>query len=175
LTIIGTLNTSGATRTTNITAAGSIRGKEIHVLNTAFKDEIDTDEIYIPFNSTTEKNLPTGLNTPFVVPCAGRVLKVLYRCGGDQSSATATWRLRTVPNDETITAGHAAIRGTTSCTGPNTDEVATADFLSLSSGTNEFAAEDTLWITIQNDVDVGGESNYFVTVLLELYYNTLGY
>ena len=128
---------------------------------------------FVRIFSFVRKSSFVGTNLPFIVPCAGRVLKVLYRSNADNSSATATWRLRTVANNETVTLGHAGIVGTTTCTGPDTDEVATANFIGVDS--NEFNAEDIVFISIQNDVDVGGEINYFVTVVLELYYDTLGY
>jgi len=157
----------------HISASGTIRGREIHIVNTAFKDDLNTDEIFVPWNSTTENAAVGNLNVPIIMPCAGKVLKVLYRSNADNSGVTATWRLRTVANNETITLGHAGIVGTTTCTGPNTGSVATADFTGVSS--NEFNAEDLIYISIQNGGDVGGEIIYWVTLVLELHYDTLGY
>ena len=185
LTASGNISSSGTviaeqlTSTDDITAAGdisatgTIRGKEIHILNTSFKDDIGTDEVYVPWNSTSETVNVANLNTPFIVPCSGRLLKIIYRSNGNNTAATATWRLNQVSEGQPQTGGGLTVLGTATCIGPPNSGSSTVDFTGVS--TNEFDANDMILVSIQHDVDVGGEISYFVTAVFEMDYNTLGY
>lgn len=169
-----TTNATSVIIPSNITASGTIRGKEIHILNTAFKDNIADDEVYVPWNSTTETTVTSNLNTPFIAPCSGRLLKIKYKSNLDNSGATATWRIRAVSVGDGISTGNATILATATCTGPAAGtETATADFTAVSQ--TEFAADDMLLITIQHNTDLAQEKIYWVTAVFQLNYNTLGY
>jgi len=178
LTAIQSASESFADNDTSIMTSGAINDRinrpsgQIHIQQTAFTDDLSTDEIYVPFNSTLENATATSINLPMIMPVSGRLLKVHFRSSADHSGQNTTLRLKQITNSENWTTGNTGTLGTQTVTGPDTNEVATADFTSsLDSGTNAFNANDMISISIQNASGVGN-SKYVVTMVFELNFSS---
>ena len=134
-------------------------------------DNIGTDtKVYIALQeSDAESGTATNKNLPFLVPAAGKLLKVLCRVGSastDLSGVTFTWTLETT-NTSTNTGAAPSVIGTQSGAGPTGQTMTTYDFTSsLDSGTNAVSAGDTVMLGISAD-DTTGNFKWYVTCVWE--------
>ena len=129
-------------------------------------DNIGTStKVYIALQETdAESTSATNKNLPFLIPGAGKLLKVLCRVGGDCSGATLTWTLETV-NTSTNTASSPSVIGTQSGTGPTAQTMTTYDFTSsLDSGTNAVSAGDTVQLGVSSNASTGNFKWYITCV-----------
>jgi len=132
------------------------------------KDNIGTTtKVYIALQETdAESSTSTNKNLPFVVPGAGKLLKVLCRVGGDCSSRTLTWTLETV-DTSTNTASSPTVIGTQSGAGPTAQTMTTYDFTSsLDSGTNVLSAGDTVQLGVEAN-GATGDFKWYITCVWE--------
>jgi hypothetical protein len=131
-------------------------------------DNIGTStKVYIALQeSDAESGTSTNKNLPFLVPGAGKLLKVLCRIGGDCSGATLTWTLETT-NTSSNTASAPSVIGTQSGTGPTAKTMTTYDFTSsLDSGTNALSAGDTVQLGVSSNASTGN-FKWYVTCIWE--------
>ena len=129
-------------------------------------DNIGTStKVYIALQETdAESTSSTNKNLPFLIPGAGKLLKVLCRVGGDCSGATLTWTLETV-NTSTNTASSPSVIGTQSGAGPTAKTMTTYDFTSsLDSGTNALSAGDTVQLGVEANASTGNFKWYITCV-----------
>ena len=161
------------------TIGGSLRAKQIHMINTSFNDDMDTDEIFIPMNLTGESPNITNVNVPMVMPVAGKLLKLHFRANQHQnvSSNEITFKLYDVDTGENWNTTNSDVLGTKVITGLPKDDHTIADFTDLTttgaSGTNVFQAGDIIGVTMQHSADqnASNTSNYLVTFVFELDFN----
>jgi hypothetical protein len=131
-------------------------------------DNIGTDtKVYIALQETdAESSSATNKNLPFLVPGAGKLLKVLCRVGGACNTRTFTWTLETV-NTSTNTASSPSVIGTQSGAGPTAQTMTTYDFTtSLDSGTNALSAGDTVQLGVSSD-GATGNFKWYITCVWE--------
>ena len=134
-------------------------------------DNIGTDtKVYIALQETdAESTSATNKNLPFLVPGAGKLLKVLCRVGSASTSLTGvtfTWTLETT-NTSTNTGAAPSVIGTQSGAGPTGKTMTTYDFTSsLDSGTNVISAGDTVQLGVSAD-DTTGNFKWYVTCVWE--------
>ena len=84
------------------------RNKMIHVIQTAFSDNMATSEHFIPFNSVFESAAITNVNVPVLMPAAGKLLKIHMKVSVNHnvSSNEVTFKLYDVDNDELWSSGN---------------------------------------------------------------------
>ena len=134
-------------------------------------DNIGTDtKVYIALQETdAESSSGTNKNLPFLVPSAGKLIKVLCRIGSastDLTDVNFTWTLETT-NTSTNTGAAPSVIGTQSGSGPTGQTMTTYDFTSsLDSGTNVVGAGDTVALGISAD-DATGNFKWYVTCVWE--------
>ena len=134
-------------------------------------DNIGTDtKVYIGLQeSDAESGTGTNKNLPFVVPGAGKLLKVLCRVASastDLSGITFTWTLETT-NTSTNTGAAPSVVGTQSGAGPTGKTMTTYDFTSsLDGGTNAVGVGDTVMLGVSAD-DATGNFKWYVTCVWE--------
>jgi hypothetical protein len=126
--------------------------------------------VYIALQeSDAESGTATNKNLPFLVPAAGKLLKVLCRVGSASTSLTGvtfTWTLETT-NTSTNTGAAPSVIGTQSGAGPTGKTMTTYDFTSsLDSGTNAVSAGDTVQLGVSAD-DATGNFKWYVTCVWE--------
>ena len=78
------------------------KNKKLHIIQTAFSDNMGTTEHFIPFNSVFESAAITNVNVPVLMPVGGKLLKVHMKTSVNHngSSNTCTFKLYDVDNDE---------------------------------------------------------------------------
>ena len=134
-------------------------------------DNIGTDtKVYIALQeSDAESGTATNKNLPFLVPAAGKLLKVLCRVGSASTSLTGvtfTWTLETT-NTSTNTGAAPSVIGTQSGAGPTGKTMTTYDFTSsLDSGTNVVSAGDTVQLGVSANNSTGN-FKWYVTCVWE--------
>ena len=150
--------------------------KKIHIVNTSFNDDMDTDEIFIPMNQTGESPNITNVNVPMVMPVAGKLLKIHFRANQNQnlSSNEITFKLYDVDTGENWNTANSDVLGTKVITGLAKQHHTTVDFTDLTttgaSGTNAFQAGDIIGVSMQHSADQnsGNTSSYLITFVFEL-------
>ena len=153
------------------------KNKKLHIIQTAFSDNMGTTEHFIPFNSVFESAAITNVNVPVLMPVGGKLLKVHMKTSVNHngSSNTCTFKLYDVDNDEIWSSGNSNVLGTKVIDGTARTALMEADFTDLTtdgaSGTNAFAAGDLIGVTITNSSSQS-TSNYLVTMVFELDFNS---
>ena len=132
-------------------------------------DNIGVDtKVYIALQETdAESSSGTNKNLPFLVPGAGKLLKVLCRVGSavsDLSDHTFTWTLETT-NTSNNTGAAPSVVGTKTGPGPTGQTMIAYDFTSAS-GSNEVNVGDTVMLGISAD-DTTGNFKWYVTCVWE--------
>ena len=154
------------------------KDKKIHIQQTSFTDDLATTEHFIPFNSTAESPNITNVNVPMVMPVGGKLLKVHMRVNQNHntSSNTVTFKLHDVDDGEIWNSGNSDVLGTKVIDGTAKQDVMVADFQDLTtsgaSGTNAFSAGDLIGVTITNSQNLSVTTNYIVTMVFELDFNS---
>ena len=154
------------------------KDKKLHVVHTAFQDNIGTTEHFIPFNSTAEATAITNLNVPILMPVAGKLLKIHMKVTAhhNTSSNEVTFKLYDVDSDELWSTGNSDVLGTKVIDGTVRTALMEADFTDLTtagaSGTNAFAAGDLIGVTIQNSQNINTNTNYLIVMVFELDFNS---
>ena len=185
---LGTIELGHADDTTIARSASgtvTIEGKEVmtkdkklHVVHASFQDNINTSAHFIPFNSTFEAAAITSVNVPIIMPVAGKLLKIHMKASSnhDTSSNTVTFKLYDVDNDEIWSTANSNVLGTKVIDGTARTALMEADFTDLStsgaSGTNAFAAGDLIGVTMENSVNIATNTNYLITMVFELDFNS---
>ena len=175
VTTLGTIGT-GTWQGTVIASAYLDADTAHYSLSRQFTHHMMTDNIgvdtkvYIALQETdAESGTATNKNLPFLVPGAGKLLKVLCRVGSastDLTDVTFTWTLETT-NTSTNTGAAPSVIGTQSGAGPTGKTMTTYDFTSsLDSGTNVVSAGDTVQLGISAD-DATGNFKWYVTCVWE--------
>ena len=172
VTTLGTIGT-GTWQGTAIASAYLDADTAHYSLSRQFTHHMMTDNIgtstkvYIALQETdAESTSATNKNLPFLIPGAGKLLKVLCRIGGDCSGATLTWTLETT-NTSSNTASAPSVIGTQSGTGPTAKTMTTYDFTSsLDSGTNALSAGDTVQLGVSSNASTGN-FKWYVTCIWE--------
>jgi len=164
VTTLGTISTG----TWNGTAVAKVRQFTHHM----FTDDIGQDnKVYIGLQeSDAENTTATNKNLPFLVPSAGKLIKVLMRANSDLSSKSYTWTLETV-NTSSNTASSPSVIGTAVGAGPTGQTMATYNFDggldgAGESGTNAVSLGDTVQLGISCN-DTSGTVKYYVTCVWE--------
>tara|TARA_R100001594_G_scaffold71373_1_gene105975 strand:- start:1378 stop:3498 length:2121 start_codon:yes stop_codon:yes gene_type:complete len=159
----------------HLTAAGSVRGKLIHVVSCNFSDAMVTSEHFIPFVTASESTAFANVATPWIAPVAGKLLKVHWRSSQhcNISSNEMSFRLYKISDGTRWSGTNESLLGTKVVTGPARTTHVVADFQTgLESGagaeTNAFAANDILGVSIQHSQDQGSTEKVTVTLVFEL-------
>ena len=143
--------------------------KLIKIYNTSFTDDISTDKICIAFNDGDSENTATDhIDMPIVAPYAGKLLKIVYRINSaSHNGDTHTWRLETQASGVSFGTGPSVV-GTQSGSAPARGTApVTMDFTSsLDSGTNAIAANDCVYVSIQNNA-ASGSTKFYVSLVFE--------
>jgi len=154
------------------------KDKKLHVVHAAFQDNIGTSEHFIPFNSTAESAAITNLNVPILMPTAGKLLKLHMKVTAhhNTSSNEITFKLYDIDSDELWSSGNSNVLGTKVIDGTLRTSIMEADFTDLTtagaSGTNAFAANDLIGVTIQNSQNINTNTNYLIVMVFELDFNS---
>jgi len=150
---------------------------QVVMMRAGFKGDVTTTKYYIPLQAELEQTTFNHETNGFLAPFAGKLLKVMYRASGDLSgsSNSVTFRLEQVPRNAawgtpTILETIAVDGPTNNTTDPN---MVTASFVG-GSGTNVFAAGDTIMVSLQHSADVSaGSTRHFFTLVFEMDYSGL--
>ena len=154
----------------------TVEGKEVRtidrhlkIVNSSFKDDIGTDEHYIPWHTEDENTSNTNENIPFIAPYAGKLLELHYRVSTNTSGATATWRLVQIEKTEVINTANNTILDTQTCTGPTNAAGGAGNLVKVTFDDDAaFNAGDMIALSIQHDTDVTGSSDkFYVTTIWE--------
>ena len=143
---------------------------QIHIKQGSFTIDAGTNRVYFPMAGTVENTASVGVTIPFLAPVGGKLLKLHWRTNKNHSGQTTTFSLLNWDHDEAFTTGNATDIGTKAVTPANQNNVTTVDFQSsLTSGTNTFAAGDTLAISMQNSsaVNAGSSTKYWFCAVFE--------
>jgi len=168
-------------------AAGiiTVEGKEvrtidrnIHVQHSVFRDNISTDEHWIPIHSVDEKTNNTNEHIPLLAPYAGKLLELHYRVSKNTNvnSNTATFKLYKIPGTKNINTTHNVILDTQVVSTPPTnaeDESTNVVKVTFDSDA-AFAQHDLLAISIQHGANKADGSSitdtntkFYITTIWE--------
>jgi len=171
---IGYGTTSTTTIAGGLNVTESIRGKIIHIEKGALSDDIDTTEHFFPATTTSESTSFTNVATPFLMPVAGKLLKIHLKAhqNHNTSSNEVTFKLYDLDDGENWNDANKNLLGTKVIDGTVKATVMVADFQDLTttgaSGTNAFQAGDFIGISITNSQDLGVTSKYIWSFVFEL-------
>jgi len=153
------------------------RDKVIYMETSNFSDDINTDAHYIPFVSTSEHTNFANVAVPMLAPVAGKLLGVHFKANvhTNTSSNTVTFRLAKCADGELWNSSNVTVLGTKVVDGVARENTCSADFQDLTtsgaSGTNAFAANELIGVSMQNSQNLAS-TKYSVTLVFEFDYNS---
>ena len=185
---LGTIELGHATDTTIARSAAGVatieskivqtKDKVIHLEQGTFSDNIATTEHFFPSVTTSESPSFTNVVTPFVMPTAGKLLKIHMKTNQNQntSSNVITYKLYNVVVGDNWNDDNKNLLGAKLVTGLVKSQTMIADFTTgLASGegdeTNAFAAGDIIGISLTNSQDLATVTKYVYTFVFELDFN----
>ena len=153
------------------------RNRVIYMETSNFSDDINTDAHYIPFITTSENTNFANVAVPMLAPVAGKLLGVHFKANvhTNTSSNTVTFRLAKCADGELWNSSNVTVLGTKVVDGVARENTCSADFQDLTtsgaSGTNVFAANELIGVSLQNSQNLAS-TKYSVTLVFEFDYNS---
>ena len=143
--------------------------KLIQIYTVNFKDDIGTDEHFIPLNTTDERTSNTHEDVSMIAPYAGKLKEIHYRVNTNTSGATATWKLVRCPKTAVINTSNTVTLDTQTTTGPTNTASGVNNVKKLTFDADAaFDQHDLLAISVQHDSDVtSGNKIFYVTAIFE--------
>ena len=159
ITASGNISASG-----DISATGTITGKQKQVYTMNFVDDIGTTEHYLSWQDQFEisTNSYTDPDLRLMAPYNGRIVSVSIRQGSVGNAVTRTLKVYTVApgfGAPTVLEESEAISVASS------DDYIGHHF--VFSDAEHWEAGDAVILSIQDDVDMNGSQNYYVSVVVE--------
>ena len=163
----------------------TVEGKEvrtidsrIHMQFSTFRDDISTDEHWIPIHSVDEKTTNTNEHIPLLAPYAGKLLELHYRVSKNTNvnSNTATFKLYKIPGTKNINTTHNVVLDTQVVSTPptNAEDVSTNVVKVTFDSDAAFAQHDLLAISIQHGANKADGSSitdtntkFYITTIWE--------
>ena len=149
--------------------------KLIQVYSINFKDDIGTDEHFLPFNSTAERTSSTHEDVAVLMPYAGKLKEIHYRNNFNASSATATWKIVKCPKDLVVNTTNTTTLDTQTTAGPTNTASGANNVRKITFDSDAaFAQHDLIAISMQHDSDVtSGNKTFWVTAIFEFDVSTV--
>ena len=154
------------------------KNKVIHIEQGTLSDNIDTTEHFFPAVTTAESTSFTNVVTPFLMPVAGKLLKIHLKTNQNHntSSNEVTFKLYDLDDGENWNDANKTLLGTKVISGTAKATVMVADFQDLTttgaSGTNAFQAGDLIGISLQNSQNLNITTKYVWSFVFELDFNS---
>ena len=154
------------------------KNKIIHLEQGTLSDNIVGNEHFFPAVTTSESESFTNVVTPFLMPVAGKLLKIHLKANQNHntSSNEITFKLYDLDDGENWNDANKTLLGTKVISGTAKATVMVADFQDLTttgaSGTNAFQAGDLIGISLQNSQNLNVTTKYVWTFVFELDFNS---
>ena len=154
------------------------KNKIIHLEQGTLSDNIVGNEHFFPAVTTSESESFTNVVTPFLMPVAGKLLKIHLKANQNHntSSNEITFKLYDLDDGENWNDANKTLLGTKVISGTAKATVMIADFQDLTttgaSGTNAFQAGDLIGISLQNSQNLNITTKYVWTFVFELDFNS---
>ena len=154
------------------------KNKIIHLEQGTLSDNITTAEHFFPAVTTSESESFTNVVTPFLMPVAGKLLKIHLKANQNHntSSNEVTFKLYDLDDGENWNDANKSLLGTKVISGTAKATVMVADFQDLTttgaSGTNAFQAGDLIGISLQNSQNLNITTKYVWSFVFELDFNS---